>query len=501
MPLNHVTTLIEAYLDDQLPLAERQMIEAHLAVCPICTNQLFIARQVTAELKPTLDLMLGHPVPPLTLRYRVQQALQNQTAPRFGFSWAIPGRVINAVGTAAVIGLLAFGAFTVIRGPIPGANVLPQISSLRLASDGDSGTITSPTVTPTQITNPSMVQEAKGGSLGDTLPRLNPTPTPVVQVNPQSTLATESSQTGINQAASLVGSPQASLSSSPAGTIAFSYLNLAVYPPVYQIHLISPDGNNHRLFPLDGVSEPALRSTTGSYQLAYRAWGQPTSPRSLLSSKLDGERPYRIGGFWEDAQPDWSPTEDRIIFASQRENDRRWRLYTIWGDGQAEVNLRREGKSPTFAPDGFRFAFESCDETGNRCGLWLGDLENSEYGSKPFLLDPLAQAPDWSPTGEEIAYMANPGGNWDLYLVNSNGRNVRRLTDDPSVDGLPAWSPDGEWLAFLSNRDNGWGIWLLHLDSSETRRIFSFDGDVFTPSDGPLYGQRNWWDEQISWSN
>jgi dipeptidyl aminopeptidase/acylaminoacyl peptidase len=346
-----------------------------------------------------------------------------------------------------------------------------------------------------------MVQEAKGGSLGDTLPRLNPTPTPVVQVNPQSTLATESSQTGINQAASLVGSPQASLSSSPAGTIAFSYLNLAVYPPVYQIHLISPDGNNHRLFPLDGVSEPALRSTTGSYQLAYRAWGQPTSPRSLLSSKLDGERPYRIGGFWEDAQPDWSPTEDRIIFASQRENDRRWRLYTIWGDGQAEVNLRREGKSPTFAPDGFRFAFESCDETGNRCGLWLGDLENSEYGSKPFLLDPLAQAPDWSPTGEEIAYMANPGGNWDLYLVNSNGRNVRRLTDDPSVDGLPAWSPDGEWLAFLSNRDNGWGIWLLHLDSSETRRIFSFDGDVFTPSDGPLYGQRNWWDEQISWSN
>jgi Tol biopolymer transport system component len=127
-------------------------------------------------------------------------------------------------------------------------------------------------------------------------------------------------------------------------------------------------------------------------------------------------------------------------------------------------------------------------------------LENSEYGSQPILENRLAQAPDWSPVSAEIAYMANPGNNWDLYVVNSNGKNVRRLTDDPAIDGLPAWSPDGQWLAFLSNREGNWGIWLLQVATGETRRIFSFDGGVFTPPNEPPYGQRDWYDEQLSWS-
>jgi TolB protein len=219
-----------------------------------------------------------------------------------------------------------------------------------------------------------------------------------------------------------------------------------------------------------------------------------------LSSNLEGLPPYRVGGFWEDAQPDWSPGEYRLVFASQREVDRRWRLYTSWGDGTNEINLRREGKSPTFAPDGYRFAFEGCDDTGNRCGLWLADLDNSEYGAYPILEDPLARSPDWSPAGEQIAYMANPDGNWDLYLINSDGNNVRRLTTERAVDGLPVWSPDGQWLAFLSNRDGTWGIWLLHVESDRTQQVISLAGATFIPPERSPYGQRNWWDEQLSWS-
>jgi Tol biopolymer transport system component len=219
-----------------------------------------------------------------------------------------------------------------------------------------------------------------------------------------------------------------------------------------------------------------------------------------LSGDLEGKKMFRVGGFWEDAQPDWSPTEDRLIYASQREGDRRWRLYTSWGDGDKEINLRREGKSPTFAPNGDSFAFEACDNTGNRCGLWVGDLENSEYGSQPILENPLAKSPDWSPVDPEIAYMADPDKNWDLYVVNSDGTNVRRLTDDPAIDGLPTWSPDGKWLAFLSNRGENWGIWILHFASGETRQIFSFDGGTYTPPDRDPYDQRDWYDEQLSWS-
>jgi len=118
------------------------------------------------------------------------------------------------------------------------------------------------------------------------------------------------------------------------------------------------------------------------------------------------------------------------------------------------------------------------------------------------LINPLLKAPDWSPVGETIAYMANPNDNWDIYLVNSDGSNTRRLTTDPAIDGLPAWSPDGEWLAFVSNRGGGWGLWLLRVANGQLYHTASFGKDSLTPPAELPYtehGARNWWAEQISW--
>jgi predicted anti-sigma-YlaC factor YlaD len=507
MPIKHVTQYLEAYFDDQLSPEECQLIKKHLATCSACTRHFFDAQRVVTELGPVLKTALGQPTPPPALRQRVRHALTATYSPRqFSFPWAASGRVLNALGTLAIIVLLAFGVFVVIRGQLPGADISTQIHPLR-PSDGGGGisavtNTLSSTTQPEAITTPTL----KPSSLSDTLPRPTPLSTnamneniPVTPLPPSTNKAVEKENLPRPEAEEN-NPPPITEPKLPGGLIAFSLFNPALDRQFYEIHLINPDGANHRLFPLNGVSEPALRWTGAGHQMAYRAWSEPTSPRSLLSSNLEGYIPHHIGGFWEDAQPDWSPTENRIIFASQREMDRRWRLYTIWGDGSAEVNLRREGKSPTFAPDGYRFAFESCDSANDHCGLWLGDLENSEYDSYVFLEDPLARSPDWSPVGEQIAYMANPNDNWDLYLVNSDGSNVRRLTSDPAIEGLPAWSPDGEWLAFLSDQGEIWGIWLLHVKSGQVHQVISLEEATFTPPDRPPYDQRDWWDEQLSWS-
>jgi hypothetical protein len=499
MPTKHVISALEAYLDNRLSLEERRAVEAHLVICPACKERLYTARRLTGELGPTLMAALGQPAPPPALRQRVRHAFEGMSdTPRPFFNWS--GQVLNAAGTLAVIALLAFGVWTVIQGQLPGADVLPEIVPLSSSNDGggEKVAISTPTLPPTVTPAPTPIK----ASAGDTLPTLPLTPPDSHgnENNFESPSGPVSNQENVAPAPLPPESSQADLLEPPTGTNAFAYYNDPLGREVYETHLISADGSNHRLFPLDGVSEPALRPVTGGYQLAYRAYSEPTSPRSLLSGDMEGKTSFRVGGFWEDAQPDWSPTEDRLIYASQREVDRRWRLYTSWGNGEKEINLRREGKSPTFAPDGDRFAFVSCDHTGNQCGLWVGDLENSEYGSQPILEDPLAQSPDWSPVSEEIVYMANPRGNWDLYLVNSDGTQVRRLTNSPAIEGLPAWSPDGKWLAFLSNRGGNWGIWLLHVATGETRRLFNFDGGVFTPPNRSPYGQRDWYDEQISWS-
>ena len=53
--------------------------------------------------------------------------------------------------------------------------------------------------------------------------------------------------------------------------------------------------------------------------------------------------------------------------------------------------------------------------------------------------------PDWSPVREEIVYQRNENNNWNLWLVNADGTNDRRLTSGGTIEGLPAWSPDGNW--------------------------------------------------------
>ena len=46
-----------------------------------------------------------------------------------------------------------------------------------------------------------------------------------------------------------------------------------------------------------------------------------------------------------------------------------------------------------------------------------------------------------SPDGRRIAFDAVLESNFDIYVMNSDGSNLRRLTDDPAVDARPEWSP------------------------------------------------------------
>jgi Tol biopolymer transport system component len=58
-------------------------------------------------------------------------------------------------------------------------------------------------------------------------------------------------------------------------------------------------------------------------------------------------------------------------------------------------------------------------------------------------------APAWSPDGRRVAFQSSRDGNWEIYVANADGSNVRRLTDDDARDGEPSWSPDGNRIAFV----------------------------------------------------
>jgi TolB protein len=67
--------------------------------------------------------------------------------------------------------------------------------------------------------------------------------------------------------------------------------------------------------------------------------------------------------------------------------------------------------------------------------------------------------PAWSPDGQSIAFASPPkssdGSNSEIYIMDSDGGHLTRLTHSPSRDYDPAWTPDGKKIAFVGNREDG----------------------------------------------
>ena len=66
----------------------------------------------------------------------------------------------------------------------------------------------------------------------------------------------------------------------------------------------------------------------------------------------------------------------------------------------------------------------------------------------------------------------------DLYVVNTDGSGLRRLTDAPAMEEHPTWSPDGRRIAYGQYEDSGSGndpttasIWVMDADGSHKMRL------------------------------
>jgi TolB protein len=77
----------------------------------------------------------------------------------------------------------------------------------------------------------------------------------------------------------------------------------------------------------------------------------------------------------------------------------------------------------------------------------------------------------WSPDGEKIAFASDRDGNYEIYIMDANGTHVRRLTTSPDDDWQPAWSPDGEKIAFTSDRDGDWEIYIMDANGTHVKRL------------------------------
>jgi Tol biopolymer transport system component/pimeloyl-ACP methyl ester carboxylesterase len=91
--------------------------------------------------------------------------------------------------------------------------------------------------------------------------------------------------------------------------------------------------------------------------------------------------------------------------------------------------------------------------------------------------------------GGLIAFSSERDGNPEIYLMNADGSDQRRLTNHPAEDYWPTWSPasagGGDQIAFASNRDGNFEIYTMSVDGSNLRRLTFESGHELEPDWSP----------------
>ncbi len=162
---------------------------------------------------------------------------------------------------------------------------------------------------------------------------------------------------------------------------------------------------------------------------------------------------------------------------------------------------------PVWSPDGTRIAFSSVRggkydvPNDDLCGdLHLGNegdymMDNHDVyvlnadGSNERRLTTdrdVDEAPTWSPDGRRIAFESYRDCNGaEIFVMNADGTNQRPLTRNKTSDLEPAWSPDGRRIAFDSRRNSHSGIFVMNADGSNQHRLTRTIGVDTSPAWSP----------------
>ena len=178
---------------------------------------------------------------------------------------------------------------------------------------------------------------------------------------------------------------------------------------------------------------------------------------NIFRMSLDGKKitPLTNGpGQAMNVEPAVSPDGSKIAFSSDRSG--KPMIFVMNSDGSGVKQLTFAGfynSTPTWSPDGKKIAFAGVDRakdsgdgrTGafdifiiNADGTGLKRLTSAKKPSGRWANN---EAPTFAPDGQRVMFVSDRAGNSQLYMVNVDGSNERRITLDSLFYSKPKWGP------------------------------------------------------------
>ncbi|HEX2166415.1 MAG TPA: DPP IV N-terminal domain-containing protein, partial [Longimicrobiales bacterium] len=212
--------------------------------------------------------------------------------------------------------------------------------------------------------------------------------------------------------------------------------------------------------------------------------------RSAVETVLEGERNAEFESFHA-YESSFDVGSDGLLAISSRFLDRDALL--IWDPAEREVVGRYQWpdivgvRSPRWNRDGTQVVFSGLTTAGF-ADLFVLDFESQQL--RRLTNDRYRdEDPEWSPDGTRVVFASDRTafgreGSTNLVLLDVATGGMRYVTWGDWIDRAPRWSPDGEWIAFHSDRSGASELYIVDTEGNG-RRVTELTGGAFDPSWSP----------------